>query len=294
MKQGDAAKKPLVVFCGCAYYDVIPKASKEKVLNAIAQAGVEVEVLTDLCGLAVGRDGRFQRWAQAQSVTIVACFPRTVRWLFEVAGTPLDRDKVRILNMRTQSPDEIISDLLDGHRHKEATTATLPEKEDGWIPWFPVIDYDRCRNCKQCLNFCLFGVYGLSGEGRVEVQKPAGCKTNCPACARICPEHAIIFPKYAESPINGDEVTESSGKSEKSAPDLRSLLKGDVYDKIRKREPGRKRFSTEPKAPSSDQPTSSLEGLRQELDIPQDVLASLSPAELQRIRKTSRPEANEP
>ena len=28
----------------------------------------------------------------------------------------------------------------------------------GWKPWFPVIDYDRCTNCMQCLSFCLFGV----------------------------------------------------------------------------------------------------------------------------------------
>ncbi|HEX8311367.1 MAG TPA: ferredoxin family protein, partial [Chthoniobacteraceae bacterium] len=30
-----------------------------------------------------------------------------------------------------------------------------------WKPWFPVIDYDRCTNCMQCLSFCLFGVYGV-------------------------------------------------------------------------------------------------------------------------------------
>src|SRR3954471_12554488 len=23
----------------------------------------------------------------------------------------------------------------------------------GWKPWFPVIDYDRCTNCMQCLSF---------------------------------------------------------------------------------------------------------------------------------------------
>src|SRR5687767_1981373 len=28
-----------------------------------------------------------------------------------------------------------------------------------WKPWFPVIDYQRCTNCMQCLSFCLFEVY---------------------------------------------------------------------------------------------------------------------------------------
>ena len=27
----------------------------------------------------------------------------------------------------------------------------------------------------------------------------------CPACARTCPEQAIIFPKHTESPIDGGE-----------------------------------------------------------------------------------------
>ena len=34
-----------------------------------------------------------------------------------------------------------------------------------WKPWFPVIDYDRCTNCMQCLTFCLFDVYGVRRQG---------------------------------------------------------------------------------------------------------------------------------
>ena len=54
-----------------------------------------------------------------------------------------------------------------------------------WVPWFPVIDYDRCTNCKQCLSFCLFGVFGADADDRIEVQNPDQCKTGCPACSRI-------------------------------------------------------------------------------------------------------------
>ena len=73
-----------------------------------------------------------------------------------------------------------------------------------WKPWFPVIDYDRCTNCMQCLSFCLFGVYGVDGEKRIEVRNNDNCKTNCPACSRVCPEAAIMFPKYKSGPINGE------------------------------------------------------------------------------------------
>ena len=227
-------------------------------------------------------------------MAIVACFPRAVRGLFAAAGVKLDTEKVRIFNMRTQSPDEILAGL-PGDGVAASEPRALPGKEGDWVPWFPVIDHDRCKNCKQCLNFCLFGTYGLSAEGQVEVQNPAGCKTNCPACARICPAQAIIFPKYADAPINGAEVAESAEAADKPAPDLRAMLKqGDVYDRIRRREPGRKRFSTESRESSPEAPCPTIESLRRDLDIPDEVLASLSPAELQRIRRTSRQEGSEP
>jgi hypothetical protein len=100
----------------------------------------------------------------------------------------------------------------------------------------------------------------------------------------MCPTSAIIFPKYADSPINGDDVTPSPQAQSESPRDLRSLLQGDVYDKIRRREPGRRRFSTEAPDPAPGGPCPTLDALRRDLDIPDDVLASLSGAELQRIR----------
>ena len=76
----------------------------------------------------------------------------------------------------------------------------------GWKPWFPVIDYSRCTNCMQCLSFCLFDVYGVSADQKIQVQNQSNCKTECPACSRVCPEVAIMFPKYRHSPINGEEI----------------------------------------------------------------------------------------
>src|SRR5262249_47426417 len=62
--------------------------------------------------------------------------------------------------------------------------------------WYPVIDYSRCTNCMECLDFCLFGVYGVDALDRLVVENQDNCKRGCPACSRVCPEHAIMFPDY--------------------------------------------------------------------------------------------------
>ena len=82
-----------------------------------------------------------------------------------------------------------------------------PAGTTAWKPWFPVIDYSRCTNCMQCLSFCLFDVYGVSADQKIQVQNQSNCKTECPACSRVCPEVAIMFPKYRHGPINGEDVT---------------------------------------------------------------------------------------
>jgi Pyruvate/2-oxoacid:ferredoxin oxidoreductase delta subunit len=79
---------------------------------------------------------------------------------------------------------------------ESARAGASAAKHGDWKPWFPVIDYDRCTNCMQCLSFCLFGVYGVDEEQKIQVQNNDNCKTNCPACSRVCPEAAIMFPKY--------------------------------------------------------------------------------------------------
>lgn len=71
--------------------------------------------------------------------------------------------------------------------------------------WYPVIDYDRCTDCGQCLEFCLFGVYGRDDGGHVVVAAPDVCKPGCPACARVCPSQAIMFPLCDDPGIAGAE-----------------------------------------------------------------------------------------
>lgn len=78
--------------------------------------------------------------------------------------------------------------------------------------WYPVIDEERCTNCYECLNFCLFGVYDVKENGGVFVAQPDSCRPGCPACARVCPAGAIVFPLYPDPAIAGGDDGNHEGK----------------------------------------------------------------------------------
>ena len=196
------------------------------------------------------------RVASSGPVKIAACFPRAVKWLFHAAGTPLNEADTEIVNLRALTPQDseialrnrtITPNVPAGKSVREdGPKPALKSQTGDWKPWFPVIDYDRCTNCMQCLSFCLFGVYGVDDEKRIQVQNQDNCKTNCPACSRVCPEAAIMFPKYKAGPINGDIVSDSDLNREKMKIDISALLGGDVYAMLRTRsERAQSRFSKE-------------------------------------------------
>lgn len=269
-------QKAVTVYCDCAYYDLAGAEVKSGVLDALKAAGSEFEAVSDLCRLCAEGDARVKEWAQADSLRIFACYPRAVKWLFHAAGASLPEEGVEFFNMRTGEVEEIVSALREEASGEASEREIQLEKDGDWVPWFPVIDYDRCKHCKQCFGFCLFGVYQICEDDRVEVRNPANCKTNCPACAKACPHSAIMFPKYGEGPVNGDEVAASDSEDEGKA-DLAEILEGDIYDTIRKR--GRRFSGDAPKGPSI------MKELREKLGIPAEVLASLSPADMAGIRK---------
>ena len=90
----------------------------------------------------------------------------------------------------------------------------------------------------QCLSFCLFGVYGATPDGKIQVQHESNCKTDCPACSRVCPEVAIMFPKYKAGPINGDAVSTEDVRREAMKIDISALLGGDITSMLRDRGAG--------------------------------------------------------
>jgi Pyruvate/2-oxoacid:ferredoxin oxidoreductase delta subunit len=177
---------------------------------------------------------------------------------------------------------------------EEERSANGAAQHGAWKPWFPVIDYDRCTNCMQCLSFCLFGVYGVDGDSHIQVQNNDNCKTNCPACSRVCPEAAIMFPKYKAGPINGDVVSAADLNREKMKIDISALLGGDVYSMLRERTlKAQSRFSKER---DSDKALAERQKCLTKLaaagDIPAEVLMSLpSPEEIARRAEEAKAKA---
>jgi Pyruvate/2-oxoacid:ferredoxin oxidoreductase delta subunit len=178
----------------------------------------------------------------------------------------------------------------------ERDTTAAPAATQTWKPWFPVIDYSRCTNCMQCLSFCLFDVYGVSADKQIQVQNQSNCKTDCPACSRVCPEVAIMFPKYRHGPINGDEVADDDVRREAMKVDISALLGGDIYSMLRDRSAKAKsRFSKERDDERAlKERQNCLVTLKRDLDIPAEVLASLpSPEEILAKAEAARRRAEE-
>lgn len=78
--------------------------------------------------------------------------------------------------------------------------------------WYPVIDFSRCTNCMECIDFCLFGVYGVDSLETIVVEQADNCRKGCPACSRVCPQNAIIFPQHKTPAIAGAPVDASGMK----------------------------------------------------------------------------------
>ena len=189
---------------------------------------------------------------------------------------------VHFREIRNLPTAEVVA-LAEGIRDE----LNLP-KPGGWKPWFPVIDYDRCTNCMQCLSFCLFDVYGIDAEKKIQVQNNNKCKTDCPACSRVCPEVAILFPKYKHGPINGDVVSTDDIRRENMKIDISALLGGDIYEALRDRSAKFKsRFNKERDADKAlEERTKCLVKLGEKLDIPPEVFASLPSMDQIRTKAT--------
>lgn len=206
--------------CACKNKHRIPENRLTDVADSLKSNGFEVCVVDDLCKLASEGSNELQRIAET---VVFACHPRAVASMFEWRGLNVKQ----LENLRTKSSREALKAWIPEHASEifsdefvEAAVSAMPStgtekpstvtENEGW---FPVIDKQRCVDCGRCHDFCLFGVYSKV-DGKVVVAQPEKCKNNCPACARMCPERAIIFPKYDKSPINGGMDEEETFSAE--------------------------------------------------------------------------------
>jgi NAD-dependent dihydropyrimidine dehydrogenase PreA subunit len=143
---------------------------------------------------------------------------QTVDLMSWIGGSPKPEQLQRYLE-----PERLLEArrALDGGSATHVDKALLPE--DTGRRWYPVIDYSRCTNCMECIDFCLFGVYGVDALDRILVEEQDNCKKGCPACSRVCPENAIIFPQHKQPAIAG-----AAGEVSGLKIDLTKLFGGDT------------------------------------------------------------------
>ncbi len=181
-------------------------------------------------------------------------------------GEQMKQNLHQITSDRLSAQDITGQDLETVMSHVYSARGPMsPAGADRWVPWFPVIDAEKCTHCGKCLSFCLFGVFKRSPEGKIRVAQPGKCKTNCPACGRVCPAGAIVFPKYAQAPINGGYC---ETPAQPVQVDLEALAGQDVYAALRKRSAGKG-------APDRSAACDCLTRLSEQLDIPAEVLEGL-------------------
>ena len=72
----------------------------------------------------------------------------------------------------------------------------------------------------ECIDFCLFGVYGIDEQETILVEQPDNCRKGCPACSRVCPENAIIFPQH-KTPVIAGDPEHRRGNENRSVPVVR-------------------------------------------------------------------------
>ncbi|MCA9036281.1 MAG: ferredoxin family protein [Planctomycetaceae bacterium] len=156
-------------------------------------------------------------------------FVSEIRRIAAENGEPL----VQLMSWIQGSPDQTQLQryleperMLEARRALDTGAATHNDKaalpEDTSRRWYPVIDYSRCTNCMECIDFCLFGVYGVDQLDRILVEEQDNCKKGCPACSRVCPENAIIFPQHKTPAIAG-----ADGEVGGLKIDLTALFGGD-------------------------------------------------------------------
>jgi NAD-dependent dihydropyrimidine dehydrogenase PreA subunit len=224
-----------IIFCNCQSRNDTPEwAETAAILGRFN--GIHLVSVTDLCGCSALDPVKLTTLiGNAGKVLVIACHPRPVTALLQRAGIN-GMEKIRIFDLLEQNSSGL-SQILDEYRNPGQVNSSGEEfvADQSWPAWYPLIDEKRCTACGQCAEFCLFGVYRKSGD-RVTVVHPQACKNNCPACARICPQVAIVFPKYVYGgAIGGSESIDEAFEMQRLQKDTDVILGQDIYQALENR-----------------------------------------------------------
>ena len=122
---------PKILYCHCQYAQIVPKDVKETVLRKLCESGVAFDAVADLCEMAARRDPALAQLSASGELKIAACFPRAVKGLFHQCNADLQPTKTEVLNMRTQTADDVMARLLatDIQPNIPDGKATTPREE---------------------------------------------------------------------------------------------------------------------------------------------------------------------
>jgi hypothetical protein len=120
------ATSPRLIYCHCAFAQVLPKDVKHGVLERLGESGVDFECVPDLCEMSARRDPMLAELSQLPAVRIAACYPRAVRGLFTAAGCSLPKT-TEIVNLRVLNADDAAAALLSSKPVTESADGETSE-----------------------------------------------------------------------------------------------------------------------------------------------------------------------
>ncbi len=99
-----------LLYCRCAYAQVVPQDVKDGVLRHLCTRGTSFESVADLCEMSARRDPKLAGLTEGGPLKIIACHPRAVKWLFHAAEAPLP-EATEIINLRALTTEQAIAQL---------------------------------------------------------------------------------------------------------------------------------------------------------------------------------------
>ena len=111
LSMSDSSSPPRILYCRCAYAQVVPQETKDAVLQHLSSGETAFDAVADLCEMSAARDPRLGTLATAGPLKIAACHRRAVQWLFHAGGAPLTVESVEVVNMRTLTAEQACARL---------------------------------------------------------------------------------------------------------------------------------------------------------------------------------------